>query len=116
MTAMTATYTKLKSGDWGLRIIGAEPATGATITVATKSGAAKTEVVGRILWSGPDRETGAMVHLCAIGSAQVQSPVATRRRKSCREEREEEADFAEDMGHYRTAERIRSGRYGRHRR
>lgn len=50
MTA-TATYTKLKSGDWGLRIIGAAGA-GATVTARKRDGSEKTVTVGRVVWSG----------------------------------------------------------------
>lgn len=46
---MSATYTKLKDGTWGLRIVGAITA---TVTVRKKSGEEKQERVGRVLWSG----------------------------------------------------------------
>ena len=45
------TYTKLRNGDWGLRIDGSVEA-GATVTATKKSGETKTERVGRVLWAG----------------------------------------------------------------
>jgi hypothetical protein len=48
----TATYTKLKNGDWGLRLTGALPKPGASVTVTKKDGSTRTERVGRILWQG----------------------------------------------------------------
>lgn len=55
-----ATYTKLRSGAWGVRIEGPAPAEGTTITVTTKAGAVKTETIERVLWSGNG------IALCAI--------------------------------------------------
>ena len=48
---MNATYTKLKDGNWGLRIQGITDNLHA-VTVTKKSGEIKTEYVGRILWRG----------------------------------------------------------------
>ena len=46
-----ATYTKLKSGEWGIRSTSpVEP--GSRVTVATKTGGSKTETVKKIIWSG----------------------------------------------------------------
>ncbi len=61
----TATYTKLNDGAWGVRALGAVKA-GAAVTVTTKAGAVKSERVARVLWSGADKRTGAIVSLCAI--------------------------------------------------
>jgi len=47
-----ASYAKLRSGGWGLRGAGMEP--GATVTVETKAGKRKEEVVGKILWTAAD--------------------------------------------------------------
>lgn len=50
-------YTKLRDGDWGLRFIGDEEhAPGSRVVVHTKSGAVKSETVGRRVWSGADRD------------------------------------------------------------
>ncbi len=59
---MSATYTKLKSGDWGIRVEGSKPSEGSTITVTKKSGESKTETIAKVIWSGNG------VHLCAIKS------------------------------------------------
>lgn len=48
---MTATYTKLRDGSWGVRAAGKVVA-GQTITVAKRDGSTKTETVDRVLWSG----------------------------------------------------------------
>lgn len=59
---MAATYTKLKSGDWGVRVEGGNaPTAGAKITVVKKSGESKVETIAKVVWSGNG------VHLCAIG-------------------------------------------------
>lgn len=55
-----ATYTKLKSGDWGIKcpLIDAQP--GATIAVTKKDGSTKYETITKIIWK--DNDTA----LCAI--------------------------------------------------
>lgn len=52
MTTSSITYTRLNSGDWGLRGYHLEP--GAVVRVARKSGDSKAETVGRVVWRGPD--------------------------------------------------------------
>lgn len=48
-----ATYTKLRSGEWGIRVAGgALLARGATVTVIKKNGESKTETVQNKVWSG----------------------------------------------------------------
>lgn len=57
----TATFTKLRSGDWGVRApVGV--AVGDTIRVAKKSGGTTSVTVAKVLWRG-DTEA-----LCAIGA------------------------------------------------
>src|SRR3954465_9181542 len=69
-----ATYTKLKSGEWGVRVEG-KPTTGCRITVMTKSGASKVETIGKVLWSGNG------VSLCTIVPANItKTPAATDER------------------------------------
>lgn len=61
---MTATYTKLKDGSWGIRVVSVTKVTpGAAVTVTTKAGKQKTEVIGKVLW------TGNGVNLCTIASS-----------------------------------------------
>lgn len=48
---MTATYTKLRDGSWGIRATNAV-APGASISVTKKSGENKIENIGRVIWSG----------------------------------------------------------------
>ena len=49
---MQATYTKLRDGSWGVRVIGAAVTAGQSLTVNTKAGEAKGETIDRVLWSG----------------------------------------------------------------
>jgi hypothetical protein len=46
-----ATFTKLKSGDWGLRIQG-DAASGQSVQVKRKDGTSESKTVGKVLWSG----------------------------------------------------------------
>lgn len=55
-----ATYTKLQSGSWGVRVTGDTPKRGQTVTVTKKDGGTKREIIVRVVWSGNG------VHLCAI--------------------------------------------------
>lgn len=48
---MSITYTKLKSGAWGIRST-EEINAGQMITVAKKSGESKQEIVEKVVWSG----------------------------------------------------------------
>jgi len=79
---MQATFTKLRSGDWGVRVEGAVPATGASITVAKRDGSRDTVVVERVLWTGDG------VALCAIqrraSGGGARSSGAARRPRSWR--------------------------------
>lgn len=70
-TSNTATFTKLRDGSWGLRIVGphaVEP--GQSVTVTKKSGETSTERVGEVIWSD-----GKGVTLAKI-SARVATPAA----------------------------------------
>lgn len=72
-TSNTATFTKLRDGDWGLRIVGphaVEP--GQTITVMKKSGETSSERVGEVVWSD-----GKGVTLAKIGQ-RAATPAAPR--------------------------------------
>ena len=62
----TATWTKLKQGDWGIRVQGDKPARGDVVTVTKKSGDTSAAVVDAVLWTGEDRETGEPIALCAV--------------------------------------------------
>lgn len=54
---LKATYTKLKTGDWGIRIQGkAQP--GDRVIATRASGQSQTLTVGEIVWQGQDRDTG----------------------------------------------------------
>ena len=65
---MSATYTKLKDGSWGIRIDGTATA-GQSITVTKKSGDTKAEKISRVLWSGKDAKSGKNVSLCSIAQS-----------------------------------------------
>jgi hypothetical protein len=66
ITAQKSSYTKLKSGEWGIRVVGAAVKAGDTVQVWTKAGVQKFETVVCVLWSGPDKASGETVSLCAI--------------------------------------------------
>lgn len=59
-----ASYTKLKSGEWGVRSETQAPE-GATIEVKTKAGEVKSETITKQVWTGRDRD-GRIVYLYAI--------------------------------------------------
>lgn len=77
---MPNTYTKLKSGEWGARVEG-QARIGAQVQVTTKAGEVKSETVEKVLWTGPDKETGKTISLCAI---KPQAPSAARSKGSRR--------------------------------
>jgi hypothetical protein len=85
MTANTATYTKLKSGAWGLRIVGSfRVQAGDRVTVSKRDGSKKEETVGAVLWSGDG------VVLCSIestGSLRRDRPAAPAARPAVRKYR-----------------------------
>jgi len=56
---VSATYTRLRDGSWGLRVQSSGKPSG-NITVTTKAGKTKTETIDRVLWSGD------CVHLCSV--------------------------------------------------
>jgi hypothetical protein len=66
---MSATYTKLKSGDWGVRIEGSAPAVGSTVVVGKKDGTTKTETIAKVVWSGNGIALCAVVATPRTGSA-----------------------------------------------
>ena len=58
-----ATYQRLRSGEWGLRVQ-SESAQGGDIAVATrKNGAATRKLIGKVVWQGQG------VSLCTISDA-----------------------------------------------
>ena len=65
---MQASYTKLRSGEWGARVLGDPPQAGDEITVTTKKGDKKQERVKIVIWTGQDRDTDQPVALCALES------------------------------------------------
>jgi hypothetical protein len=62
---VSASYTKLKDGSWGVRASG-KLTDGATVVVSKRDGSTKPETIQKVLWSGKDQKTGAIVSLCAI--------------------------------------------------
>ena len=60
---MAATFTKLKNGDWGIKVDG-KAKEGTVVTVTKKDGTSSQETVAKVIWSGSG------VSICAI----VQKP------------------------------------------
>lgn len=81
----TATYTKLNNGDWGIKVIG-DIATGASVTVTKRDGSTKTEIVGKVVWTGKDKYSNADVSICTVQQVQrVSCRPAYRGRRECEE-------------------------------
>lgn len=58
---MNATYTKLNSGEWGVRVpveLGLKE--GAVVAITKKDGTVKDEVIAKVLWEGNG------IRLCSI--------------------------------------------------
>ncbi len=72
-----ASYTKLKSGEWGIRVQGAAKQW-QTVSVTTKAGKNKTETVTKVIWSGNG------VTLCAIQSRETAGASRSSSRGSLR--------------------------------
>jgi len=73
----TATFTKLKTGNWGIRAT-AKVAVGDRVQVRKKDGSVKTETVAKIVWTD-----GSSVWLCAIGAPEAKSSPRPRRFVPC---------------------------------
>lgn len=56
-----ATWIKLKSGEWGVRVVGSA-AVGQSVTATNKAGKSSVVVVAKVVWAGNG------VSLCAIES------------------------------------------------
>lgn len=66
---MKATYTRLRSGGWGVRVEGDRPAPGAEIAVLKKNGAMRREKVATVVWS--DDQQG--LHLCTLADGRPEN-------------------------------------------
>ena len=75
---MSATYTKLQSGEWGVKINGPHPVGHKmTVHVLKKSGEKKSESV-KVIWSGNG------ISLCAVERSQQYTPYTGGRGKDCK--------------------------------
>lgn len=80
-TNLQATFTKLKNGDWGLRVQGAaEP--GDRVKARRGDGQTQWLVVGEVVWKGPDRDTGQTITVTTI----------RRTERSANDDNDEDAD------------------------
>lgn len=87
-------YTKLKSGEWGLRLLGeCNFEKGSIVNVTTKAGAVKRETLGTRVWQGTDRE-GQQVTLWAIQGKESPAPKPEPQRASDDGFFADEGDFA----------------------
>lgn len=64
-TDLQATFTKLRNGDWGLRVVG-RAAPGDRVLARRGDGKRQKLVVGEIVWQGPDRDTGQTITVATI--------------------------------------------------
>ena len=69
---MANSFTKLKEGDWGVRIESHVPQDGEYVTVETKAGQQKKVKVGKVVWTGANRFGPGTVSLCTIEQADSQ--------------------------------------------
>jgi hypothetical protein len=76
---MPATWTKLKSGAWGIRVTGGAPSSGDTVTVSKKDGTQQSVTVEKVVWTGGD------VALCAIEAKPRSGSGRSGRRYECGE-------------------------------
>lgn len=76
---MKATFTKLKTGEWGVRVEGT-PTVGQEISVTKKSGEVSTVLVSKVVWEGTNPE-GHALSLCEIEAKQSTQPNRTYYRK-----------------------------------
>lgn len=51
------TYKKMRDGSWGVLAKGPKPTGSSRVTVLTKSGARKSEIIDRVIWSSSDGQT-----------------------------------------------------------
>lgn len=69
---MSATFTKLKNGSWGIRVNGTAKV-GQTVTVTKKSGGSSEVTISKVIW------TGNGVSICSIEASE---PVSAARHGS----------------------------------
>ncbi len=62
---MSATYTKLRDGSFGIRSKTAVKP-GDSVTVTTKAGKVKTETIARVIWTGPDKFSPGDVWIASV--------------------------------------------------
>jgi len=68
---MSATYTKLKSGEWGIRCTERVKA-GQRVTVSTKAGKEQSEVVNKVVWQNDD------LWICSIEEKDKHGPTISK--------------------------------------
>lgn len=72
---MANTYSKLRNGDWGVKV-GGPAAAGQVVSVTKQSGEVKQETIERVLW------TDGRASLCSVRRSQAparQTPIARQR-------------------------------------
>jgi hypothetical protein len=65
---MKVSYTKLKTGEWGMRIEECDeaPKPGASVTVTKRDGSKREEVMGSVVWSGKDKRSDGDVWVATV--------------------------------------------------
>lgn len=77
---MNASFTKLKSGDWGLRVMGEKPTPGMVVRVSKKDGTVVSKTVGTIVWS----DGNVSLCTCAADAPATESSTTNNRRRGWR--------------------------------
>lgn len=75
-----ATFTKLRSGAWGLRVTGGAASPGAFLAVTKRDGTTQQVTVGEVVWQGKDEKTGQPIAICTMAKA---APKKARKWRPC---------------------------------
>lgn len=67
---MSATFAKLRSGDWGAKIVGRRPVEGQELVLERKDGQRVPKRIEKVIWSSEDGRE----HLCALASDDPAEP------------------------------------------
>lgn len=78
---MTATYTKLRDGDWGIRVVG-QVVPGQAVDVTKKSGEVKMERIAKVLFVEADGASVCSIERDARGEHRAKPPTTIARQRA----------------------------------
>lgn len=91
---MFGKYSKLKNGTWGARVRAPVKA-GDVVTLQTRAGEAKEEIVQSVLWTGPDKFSASTVCLVSLKSSEERERALRSRNRGGRYECSECGDYVD---------------------